>query len=78
VAEEQRGAVIGMQTTREDRDRWIATGRERGATHIIVACDTFEYDDYPVYVMPGEDLEEKKAKYNGVNMQMIMEVIDLK
>lgn len=64
-----------MAATREDVDRWIATAKAKGETHIISVCDTFDYDDYPVYVLPGEDLEEKKKEYNQVNMQKINEVI---
>lgn len=67
-----------MAATREDVERWIATAREKGATHVISVCDTFDHDDYPVYVMPGESLAEKKALYDGVNMQRINEVIEVK
>lgn len=66
-----------MATTRKDVDRWIATAKEMGAKHIISVCDTFEWDDYPVYVMPNENLEERKKSYNGVNMQSINEVITI-
>jgi hypothetical protein len=67
-----------MAITKQDVDRWIATARERKATHIISVCDTFDHDDYPVYVLPGENLEEKKSKYNGKNMQIINEIITIK
>jgi hypothetical protein len=56
---------------------WVTQGNQEGASHLIVVCDTFSYEDYPVFVKPEEDLEEKKKKYNGVNMQKIMEVIKL-
>jgi len=66
-----------MAATREDVDRWIAEAKKKGAKYIISVCDTWDYDDYPVYVMPDEDLEEQKAKYSGVNMQRINEVITI-
>lgn len=66
-----------MAATREDIDRWILTARQLKAKHVISVCDTFDYDDYPVYVMPDEDLEERKKKFDGVNMQKINEVITL-
>jgi hypothetical protein len=66
-----------MAASREDVDRWIEQAKEMGAKHIISVCDTFDYDDYPVYVMPDENLEEKKERYNGVNMQRINEVITI-
>jgi hypothetical protein len=34
-------------------------------THMIVACDRFDYEDYPVFVMEGEDVEAKVAEYTG-------------
>lgn len=66
-----------MAATREDVDRWIKTAKERGAKYIISVCDTFDYDDYPVYVMPEENLEERKKDFNGVNMQRINEIITI-
>lgn len=66
-----------MAANRKDVDRWIATAKEKGASHIISVCDTFDWDDYPVYVMPDEDLDEKKKEYDNVNMQKINEVITI-
>lgn len=66
-----------MAASREDVDRWIEEAKKKGATHIISVCDTFDWDDYPVYVMPGDDLEKKKAKYSSENMQRINEVITI-
>jgi len=66
-----------MVASRNDVDRWIETATEQGAKYIISVCDTFDWDDYPVYVMPGEDLEERKKEYDGVNMQRINEIIEL-
>lgn len=66
-----------MAATREDVDAWIKDAKSMGAKHIISVCDTFDWDDYPVYVMPGEDLAERKKKYNGENMQRINEVITI-
>lgn len=42
-------------------------------SHMIVVCDTFDYSDYPVYVKHGENLAEVQRKYDGNNMQSIME-----
>jgi hypothetical protein len=66
-----------MGTTKEDIKEWIKRGQEQGATHMIVVCDTFDWDDYPVYVMPGEDARKKFESYNGANMQKVMEVYNL-
>ena len=66
-----------MAATKQEVDRWIEIGKKKGATHIISVCDTFDYEDYPVFVMPNENIEEEKKKYNRVNMQKINEVIEL-
>jgi hypothetical protein len=66
-----------MATTKEDISGWIKNGKEQGATHMIVVCDTFDWEDYPVYVMPTEDVKAKYAHYNGPNMQKVMEVYNL-
>lgn len=66
-----------MGTSREDLKRWFEEGIAQGATHMIVVCDTFDYEDFPVYVKVGEDIEDKAVKYNGPNMAKIMEVYNL-
>ena len=49
-----------MAASKEDVKRWTDTARKQGATHVISVCDTFDWDDYPVYVMPGDDLEKRR------------------
>jgi len=66
-----------MATTKQDIKEWLLRGKKEGATHVIVVCDTFEYDDYPVMVMPKDNIVEKIEEYNGKNMQRIMEVYNL-
>jgi hypothetical protein len=53
---------------------WFDRGVEKGATHMIVVCDTFDYSDAPVYVMPGEDVHKRQAEEGGKPMQKVMEV----
>jgi len=64
-------------TTKDEIKGWLIEGKEKGATHVIVVCDTYEWDDYPVFVMPNEKVLEKKEEYDGKNMQKIMEVYNL-
>jgi hypothetical protein len=66
-----------MGTTKEDISSWIKLGQDQGATHLIVVCDTWDYTDYPVYVMPTEDVHTQYTHYNGPNMQRVMEVYNL-
>jgi hypothetical protein len=67
-----------MGTTLEDLKEWFARGKEEKATHMIVVCDTFDHEDYPVYVTEKESIRERVAHYNGPNMQRIMEVYSYK
>lgn len=65
-----------MTANKEDIQRWINTAIQNQHTHIISVCDTFSYDDYPVFCTGETELAEKKKKYeNGANMQRINEVI---
>lgn len=66
-----------MPTTRDDIRRWLGTAREQKTTHLIVVCDTFDHEDYPVYVLPGEDVRARYDEYNGKDMQRVMEVYNL-
>tara|TARA_Y100000034_G_C6634853_1_gene277311 strand:- start:52 stop:330 length:279 start_codon:yes stop_codon:yes gene_type:complete len=62
-------------TAREDITEWLNEGKKmKDITHMIVACDTFSYDDYPVYVCASEDVGKIFKKYDGPNMQKVMEV----
>lgn len=66
-----------MAATYDQVQEWIVDGKSNGATHLISVCDTFGWDDYPVYVYPEDDLKEVMAAYSGVRMQTINEVIEL-
>ena len=64
-------------TTKEDIRRWLENAKSHDCTHVIVVCDTFEYEDYPIFVHNKEDLQEQIKAHNNVNMQEIMEIYDL-
>lgn len=66
-----------MAATREDVDRWIETAKEKGYKYIISVCDSWDYEDYPVYCKDKKELKEETPKYSGVNMQRINEVITI-
>lgn len=67
-----------MAATKQDVDRWIAKAKKIGATHIISMCDSYDYSDYPVYVMPGEDLKKVWEQCNSKSMQFSNEIITIK
>ncbi len=66
-----------MATTQDDIRGWLKEAKRQKATHLIVVVDTFDHQDYPVYVKPGEDIHAQVAHYNGPNMQRVMEVYNL-
>ncbi len=66
-----------MTATKSDIQGWFERGVAKGASHMIVVCDTFDHDDYPVFVEPDEDVRGKIDEYSGKNMQRVMEVYRL-
>ena len=52
--------------TRDVIRRWLAEGKERGATHVIVVSDTYDYTYCPMYVMPGENPRQKAEEAGAV------------
>ncbi len=67
-----------MGTSRQDLTRWFDQGVAQKASHMIVVCDTFDYEDFPVYVDKVSNFYDVYNKYtNGQNMARIMEVYDL-
>lgn len=67
-----------MGASIEEIKSWFDSGAERKAVYMIVVCDSFDYEDYPVYLMPNDDFYEKHDSIKEENMQRIMEVYDLK
>lgn len=64
-----------MTTTRQDISDWFDDGKEQNADFMIVVCDTFDWEDYPVYCTNNNF--EQKYKNCSRNMQKVMEVYDL-
>lgn len=68
-----------MSTSVADIREWLkAAKKQTNVTHVIIACDTFEYEDFPVYVHKGEDVRERARHYqNPSKMSTVMEVYSL-
>lgn len=64
-------------TTKNDIRNWLDNGEAIGATHVLIVCDNFSNEDYPVYVMELDDIHEKIQQYHHKNMQKIMEIYNL-
>lgn len=66
-----------MAATREEIQNWLIEAKQSGARWLIVVCDSYDYEDYPVAINPNEDFWKRYDEYDGRNMQRIMEVYDL-
>lgn len=64
-------------TTRNMIEKWIERGKEKNCSHLLVVCDTFKYEDYPVFVERNEDIQAIIYKYVNINMQKVLEVYNL-
>lgn len=65
-----------MAATQEDIRGWLNYAKSKNATHMIVVCDTFEWEDYPVEVYPDQIVADVVKKYSD-NMQKVMEVYNM-
>lgn len=67
-----------MAASKADIVRWVREGaKKKDATHVLIVCDTFDYEDYPVYVVKGQDVRKVAQENNGPNMTRLMEVYSL-
>lgn len=67
-----------MAATRQEIAHWFDMGVQRGHTHMIVMCDTYDWEDYPVYLTLNQNAREVATQYDGHNMQRVMEVYNLR
>lgn len=67
-----------MVASLSDISEWFDSGKKSGHHYMIIVCDTFDWEDYPVYT--GEvDFWTKYGKFvSGAEMQKVMEVYNLK
>lgn len=59
----------------KELNEWYETGKmsRNRYTHMVVVCDTYSHEDYPVYVRPEDDIHKVIADHSK-NMQKVMEV----
>lgn len=63
-----------MATSREKIEGWLNEMYSLDFSHMIVATDTFDYSDYPVYILKGADVRDKLKELERQSMTKIMEV----
>lgn len=67
-----------MPASKDEVSRWFDEAKLDGATHLIVATDTFDHDDYPVHVRNTEDFWMTFDLHNKEsNMQRVTGVYDM-
>lgn len=64
-----------MATSVAQLTEWFEAGKAIPEnTHMIIVCDTYDWEDYPVYVTKDQDVRKVYAEHHQVNMQKVMEV----
>ena len=64
-------------TTKEDIRSWLERA-EKDHTHMMVVYDSFCYENHPVFVSKGENVNEVYIKFiNRKDIKNVMEVNDL-
>ena len=63
-------------STKDEIPGWLDEAKRTGCTHMLVVVDTFDWEDYPVYVKKGENLNTAIEEHS-INMQQVMECFAL-
>ncbi len=67
-----------MATSKALIQVWLEDARKQGAKFVIIATDTFDWEDYPVPVMDPKKVKSEIARLSDPNkMSMVMEIYDL-
>ena len=61
-----------MAASLQDIRGWFQKAEAQGYTHMLVVCDTFDHEDYPVYC--NSEAEARKRDDKPGDMQRVMEV----
>lgn len=62
-------------TTKNELNEWFEEiGSPQKHSHMIVVTDTYDYEDYPVYVKLSENVHDVLAKIENQSMSKITEI----
>ena len=64
-----------MTTTRDMISDWFNRGVDNNQNYMIIMCDTFDLEDYPIFCETKKELQDNIN--NPGNMQKVMETYDL-
>ena len=51
-----------MTASKFDIEMWYDEAENKGATYLIIGLDPFDYDNFPVFVMPHESCRDSVDK----------------
>jgi len=67
-----------MAASLEDIRLWLKYAKDDPKIiHMIVVCDTYDYDDYAVYVYDHQDVHDIERECHNKSMQRVMEVYSM-
>lgn len=67
-----------MGTSKDEIRQWLLQAKNDGATHVIIVCDKWDFQDFPVQVKPDQDVHEVEDKYRqDPDTHKVMEVYHL-
>ncbi len=56
---------------------WFKAAKAEGSKYLIVACDSFSHEDYPVFCKTADDALAGVDRLKNADMQRVMEVYDI-
>lgn len=56
---------------------WFESGVSYKQKYMIVATDTFDWSNYPIYTMSIEETKKEYEKIMNASMSKVMEIYDL-
>lgn len=66
-----------MAATLQDIKYWIEKAKEKGASHLIVAVDAHDHENYPVYIGYNEDIKKEIERIRSAELQGIDEIYNM-
>ena len=66
-----------MTASLSDIKGWLEKAKEHKATHLIIAVDRYDHDNYPVYVTPDENVEKEYGRIISESRQGVDEVYNM-
>jgi len=67
-----------MTATLQDIQRWLETAEQNNSSHLIVAVDTYDHSNYPVYVSHNESVWDEEERITKQSMQGVDEIYNMK